>query len=66
MSLFRHRLIARLGQEAKKRECTTGDNGFYCRWNKSGCHVIEADDLEEKPHPELPDAPVLPNVREEE
>ena len=28
--------------------------------------ISEADDLEEKPHPELPDAPVLPNVREEE
>ena len=28
--------------------------------------IAEADDLEEKPHPELPDAPILPEVVEEE
>lgn len=28
--------------------------------------IAEADELEEKPHPELPDAPVLPDIREEE
>lgn len=28
--------------------------------------IAEADELEEKPHPELPDAPVLPDLREEE
>ena len=28
--------------------------------------IAEADELEEKPHPELPDAPVLPLIGEEE
>ena len=28
--------------------------------------IAEADELEEKPHPELPDAPVLPQIGEEE
>ena len=28
--------------------------------------IAEADELEEKPHPELPDAPVLPHIGEEE
>jgi len=28
--------------------------------------IAEADELEEKPHPELPDAPVLPDLSEEE
>ena len=28
--------------------------------------IAEADELEEKPHPELPDAPILPDIGEEE
>ena len=28
--------------------------------------IAEADELEEKPHPELPDAPILPEVTEKE
>jgi hypothetical protein len=28
--------------------------------------IAEADELEEKPHPELPDAPILPDIVEEE
>ena len=28
--------------------------------------IAEADELEEKPHPELPDAPILPDISEEE
>ena len=28
--------------------------------------IAEADELEEKPHPELPDAPILPDIGEDE